>query len=80
MGYFVYAHNNQKVAAGLRQVWIDPLGGETFIITAAAREGDTMKSTLRAVRYVEPVVTPEPAPDLGAAPVGGDITLSYEVK
>lgn len=76
MGQFVYDHNGQKVAAGLRQFWIDPLTGETLVVTASVREGDTLRSTLRRVRYV---ADDTPPPDTGIPPVGGQITLAYEV-
>lgn len=72
MAHFIYTHNGQRIASGLRQFWIDPATGETLVVTASVREGDTLRSTLRAVTFVA-----DPAP--GSAPAGGPITLKYEV-
>ena len=82
MAYFVYGHNGQKIASGLRSFWIDPTTGETYVVTASALDAatGTLKSTLRRVRYVPDAdPTPDPIPAPGAAPAGGDVTLAYEV-
>lgn len=71
MGQFIYDHNGQKVASGLRQFWIDPLTGETLVVTSSVREGDTLRSTLRRVRFVA---------DANSAPAGADQSLQFEVN
>lgn len=74
MAHFIYDHNGQRVASGLRQFWIDPATGETLVVTASSREGDTIRSTLRRVSFI-----PDPEPPVGSPPSGGAITLTYEV-